>query len=141
MDPVTTVGTIVELAPEVIALIQQIIENQGDDLTAESIQLISEALYTEIEDENGQLITVSVADMASLQLQQTKALNDKLATVYTVDGEQYTIDISEQLAISNKMHDSEFKTLNDGMGVLGVGLASIFIFKFFSHIFGGVFNV
>ena len=70
MDP-ATVATVVELAPEVIELIQQIIENQGDDLNAENFNAIADALYTDIEGENGELIHVSVADIASLQLQQT----------------------------------------------------------------------
>lgn len=140
MDP-ATVATVVELAPEVIELIQQIIENQGDDLNAENLNAIADALYTDIEGENGELIHVSVADIASLQLQQTKALNDKLSTVYTVDGEEYSVGISEQIGILSEMHDTEFKVLNDGVGVIGVGLASIFIWKFFNHIFGGMFNV
>jgi len=140
MDP-ATVATVVELAPEVIELIQQIIENQGDDLNAENLNAIADALYTDIEGENGELIHVSVADVASLQLQQTKALNDKLSTVYTVDGEEYSVGISEQIGILSEMHDTEFNVLNDGVGVIGVGLASIFIWKFFNHIFGGMFNV
>lgn len=141
MDPVTTVGTVVELAPEVIELIQQIIENQGNDLNAENLTAIVNALYCEIEDENGLPITVSVADMAHLQLQQTKELNEKLSTVYTVDGKEVAVGISEQLAMSNKMHDAEFNALNDGIGVICAGLACIFVWKFFTHIFGGIFNV
>ena len=140
MDP-ATVATVVELAPEVIELIQQIIENQGDDLNAENLNAIADALYTDIEGENGELLHVSVADIASLQLQQTKSLNDKLSTVYTVDGKEYSVGISEQFAISNKMHDAEFNTLNNGIGVIGIGIASLFVWKFFSHIFGGLFNV
>lgn len=119
MDPVSTV---VELSPEIVALIQQIIENQSDDITAENLQAISDSLYCEVEDENGEYITVSVAQLLSLQNQQL-------------------LELKEQQAIIDKRLDSEFLTLNDGIGVLGVGVASVLCFNLIKHIFGGSLNV
>ena len=118
MDP-ATVATVVELAPEVIELIQQIIENQGDDLTAENIQLIVDALYCEIEDENGLPITVSVAELASLQNQQLLELKEKQAV------------IDERL-------DSEFVVMNDGFGLLTMASTCILAWHLLKYIFGGI---
>lgn len=113
-------STLVQLSPEIVALIQQIIENQSDDITAENLQAISDSLYCEIEDESGELITVSVSQLLYLQNQQL-------------------LEVKEQQAIIDKRLDSEFLTLNDGIGVLGAGLACIFVWNFFKHIFGGMF--
>lgn len=110
-------GTLIELSPAVIELIEQIIENQGDDITAENLQIIADGMYTEVEG-----VTVSLADLLYLQNQQL-------------------LEVKEQQAIIDKRLDSEFLTLNDGIGVLGAGIASVFVWEFFKHIFGGVFHV
>lgn len=115
-------STLVQLSPEIVALLQEIVNNQADDITAENLQAISDSLYCEIEDENGDTITVSVSQLLSLQNQQL-------------------LEVKEQQAIIDKRLDSEFITLNDGIGVLGVGVASVLCFNLIKHIFGGSLNV
>lgn len=109
-------GTLIELSPAVIELIEQIIENQSDDITAENLQIIADGMYTDVEG-----ATVSLADLLYLQNQQL-------------------LEVKEQQAIIDKRLDAEFLTLNDGIGVLGAGIAFIFVWEFFKHIFGGMFN-
>ncbi len=106
--------TLVELSPAVIELIQQIIENQADDITAENLQIIADGMYTEIDG-----VTVSLADLLYLQNQQL-------------------LEVKEQQAIIDQRLDAEFLTLNDGIGVLGCGIAALFVWNFFKHIFGGM---
>lgn len=109
-------GTLIELSPAVIELIEQIIENQADDITAENLQIIADGMYTEIDG-----VTVSLADLLYLQNQQL-------------------LELKEQQSIIDKRLDSEFLTLNDGVGVLGSGIAVLFIWQFLKHLFGGMFN-
>lgn len=108
-------STLVQLSPEIVALIQQILDNQSDDVSAENLQIIADGMYTDVEG-----VQCSLADLLYLQNQQL-------------------LEIKEQQAIIDKRLDSEFLTLNDGIGVLGAGLACIFVWNFFKHIFGGMF--
>lgn len=110
-------GTLIELSPAVIELIEQIIENQSDDITAENLQIIADGMYTDVEG-----VTVSLADLLYLQNQQL-------------------LEVKEQQAIIDKRLDSEFLTINDGFEVVGVGIAFILCFLFFRHFFGGLSNV
>lgn len=108
-------STLVQLSPEIVALIQQILDNQSDDVSAENLQIIADGMYTDVEG-----VKCSLADLLYLQNQQL-------------------LEIKQQQAIIDKRLDSEFLTLNDGIGVLGAGLACIFVWNFFKHIFGGMF--
>lgn len=108
-------STLVQLSPEIVALIQQILDNQSDDVSAENLQIIADGMYTDVEG-----VQCSLADLLYLQNQQL-------------------LEIKEQQAIIDKRLDSEFLTLNDGIGVLGAGLACIFVWNIFKHIFGGMF--
>lgn len=89
-------GTLIELSPAVIELIEQIIENQSDDITAENLQIIADGMYTDVEG-----VTVSLADLLYLQNQQL-------------------LEVKEQQAIIDKRLDAEFLTVNSAFdGVLG----------------------
>ena len=110
-------GTLIELSPAVIELLQEIIENQGDDITAENLQIIADGMYTEIDG-----VTVSLADLLYLQNQQL-------------------LEVKEQQTIIDQRLDAEFLTLNDGIGLIGTGLGFLFAWECLKHFFGGVFNV
>ena len=42
-------STLVQLSPEIVAIIQQILDNQSDDVSAENIQIIADGMYTDVE--------------------------------------------------------------------------------------------
>lgn len=110
MDP-ATVATVVELAPEVIELIQQILENQGDDLTAENIQAIVDSLtYV---DEYGNVS--SVAQLAYEQNVQQQMLEMRVDVI-------------------DKRLDKEFTLLNNAFSVVGGAVVFIALWLFFKSL-------
>lgn len=106
--------TLVELSPAVIELIQQIIENQSDDITAENLQIIADGMYTDVEG-----VTVSLADLLYLQNQQL-------------------LEVKEQQAIIDKRLDAEFLTINDGFGLVALASTCILAWHLIKYIFGGI---